>query len=65
MTTNPAVIKVHEKAVYGQTLLYVTDKDQAVVVATLTGKKTVGNSDLAALRALGLTIEVTRLPGSN
>lgn len=51
-------IKVKGKSVYGNVLLYVVS-DHKAAVETLTGKKTVDKKDIAALRALGFTIEMT------
>lgn len=55
------VIKVHQKSVYGNVLMYVTNAEQAHFVQLLTKKKTVDMADVKALRALGLQVEVREL----
>lgn len=57
------IIRVYEKTVYGNVNMYVENAEQAAQIARLTGKKTVSVSDLNALRALGFTVEIVKLPG--
>lgn len=71
MTTQQAhltaakTIKCYEKQVYGNTHIYCFDADVAKSLSVLTGKKTITRSDINALRALGLNVELTELPKSN
>ena len=55
-------IQVYAKEVYGNKLYYVKGKE-AGPLAALTGKKTLTKVDIGALRALGLDVNVTELPG--
>lgn len=50
-------LRIEKRAVYGQVLYYIADKEYADFVRSLTGKKTVSDSDIDALRSLGLIIE--------
>ena len=50
-------IKVFTRTVYGNTLMYVFGTD-AKYVSELTRKLTVNNSDLDALKALGLNVKL-------
>ena len=50
-------IHVKVKSVYGNDLIYVVEPEAADFIRTLTGKKTVSEYDIEALRGLG--IEVT------
>lgn len=56
------MIKVITKNVYGNDLLYVTSA-HAKWVSQLTGKKTVSESDIEALRELELSVEVIGADG--
>ena len=49
-------IKTQPKTAFGKTLHYVTDPIQAAALKSLTGKKTVNDSDLIALQMLGLQV---------
>ena len=49
-------IKTQPKTAFGITLHYVTDPIQADALKSLTGKKTVNDSDLIALQMLGLQV---------
>ena len=49
-------IKTQPKTAFGKTLHYVTDPVQAAALKSLTGKKTVNDSDLIALQMLGLQV---------
>ena len=49
-------IKTQPKTAFGKTLHYVTDPTQADALKSLTGKKTVNDSDLIALQMLGLQV---------
>lgn len=46
-------IEYYQKNVYGKELLYVKDKKLSDVVFRLTGKKTIDNQIIEALKALG------------
>ena len=43
------------REVYGRTLVDVSDPDLARIVARLTGRKTLTESDIEALKQLGIT----------
>ncbi len=47
------MIEVTMKSVYGQDLIYVLDPDVHKNIQTLTGRKTLTKSDIAALKNLG------------
>ena len=44
------------RSVYGRNLHYILSPDKAQVWYTLTGKRTMTDADLVALRQLGLTL---------
>ena len=48
-------IEVQIKNVYGNELKYVTDAEQAKLISQLTGRTTVTDSDIRALKGLGFT----------
>ena len=48
-------IEVQIKNVYGNELKYITDEDIAIFVSQLTGRTTVTDSDIKALKGLGFT----------
>lgn len=52
------------RSVYGRDNIYIADETQSALVSTLTGLKTVSNSQLRALSALGLTLEQVPDPRS-
>lgn len=47
------MIEVTMKSVYGQDLIYVLDPDVQKNIQTLTGRKTLTESDIVALKNLG------------
>lgn len=49
-------IYIYSKSNYGNVSWYITDTETAKLVSQLTGKKTVSNSDVAALNALGFKV---------
>ena len=51
-------IEVQIKNVYGNELKYVTDVEQAKLISILTGRLTVTDSDIKALKGLGFTFTV-------
>jgi hypothetical protein len=54
-------INYYRKDVYGNTLLYVSDKFDAAAIRMLTGKKTIDAVDMSNLKHLGCTFtEVMR-----
>jgi hypothetical protein len=55
-------INCYEKNNYGNTMIYCSDKETALILTELTGNKTLSESDLKNLAKLGLKINVTRLP---
>lgn len=55
-------IKYYVKNVYGKELIYLVDEQQANIVRTLTGQKTVSDNHLHALVALGCSIEEVMPP---
>lgn len=52
-------IEVQIKNVYGNELKYVTDPEQAKLISQLTGRTTVTDSDIRALKGLGFTFSVS------
>ena len=57
-------IKTQPKTAFGKTLHYVTDPTQAAALTRLTGKKTINETDIAALETLGVAVQsqpVTKL----
>jgi len=52
-------LKVVKKEAYGTEHWYIVDREAAVFVTSLTGRLAVKASDLSALRALGVNIEVS------
>ncbi len=60
--TSKTTIKCYEKEVYGNVHIYCFDVDVARHLTVLTGKKTITRSDINALKALGLTVELVELP---
>jgi hypothetical protein len=51
------VIKVEKKTIYGRDLVYIRS-DQAGHIKTLTGKETIDDQDIEALKQLGFEFEV-------
>ena len=55
-------IQYYIKHVYGQELMYIFDPTIMNILKNLTGKKTVGRSDLSCLKSLGHTVEQVLCP---
>ena len=51
-------IKTQRKTAFGKTLHYVTDPVYADALTRLTGKKTINETDIAALETLGLAVNL-------
>ena len=54
---NMTNIKTQPKTAFGKTLHYVTDPAQAAALTSLTGKKTINETDIASLKTLGITVQ--------
>ena len=50
-------IKTQPKTAFGKTLHYVTDPTLAQALTRLTGKKTINETDIAALKTLGVAVQ--------
>ena len=50
-------IKTQPKTAFGKTLHYVTDPTLAAALTSLTGKKTINETDIANLKTLGVTVQ--------
>ena len=50
-------IKTQPKTAFGKTLHYVTDPVLAAALTSLTGKKTINETDIANLKTLGITVQ--------
>ena len=50
-------IKTQPKTAFGKTLHYVVDPTQAASLTRLTGKKTINETDIAALETLGVAVQ--------
>ncbi len=50
-------IKTQPKTAFGKTLHYVVDPTQAAALTRLTGKKTINETDIAALETLGVAVQ--------
>ena len=50
-------IKTQPKTAFGKTLHYVTDPVLAQALTSLTGKKTINETDIASLKTLGITVQ--------
>ena len=50
-------IKTQPKTAFGKTLHYVTDPALAAALTRLTGKKTINETDVAALETLGVAVQ--------
>lgn len=46
-------IEFYRKSVYGNENIYIVDNELAGTVKSLTGKKTINNSDIKSLESLG------------
>jgi hypothetical protein len=54
-------IEYYKREVYGNTMYYVKDSKLAIIVQSLTGKKTIDKLDIDGFSQLGLTfVEVLR-----
>lgn len=59
-----STIQVYSRSVYGRSLVYVANPEQAQSIRTLTGSKTLEERHLSALEALGFTFEQVIDPAS-
>ena len=50
-------IKTQPKTAFGKTLHYVTDPTLAAALTSLTGKKTINETDIANLKTLGIAVQ--------
>ena len=50
-------IKTQPKTAFGKTLHYVTDPTLAAALTSLTGKKTINETDIKNLETLGVTVQ--------
>ena len=50
-------IKTQPKTAFGKTLHYVTDPTLAAALTSLTGKKTINETDIKNLKTLGITVQ--------
>ena len=50
-------IKTQPKTAFGKTLHYVTDPTLAAALTSLTGKKTINETDIANLKTLGISVQ--------
>ena len=50
-------IKTQPKTAFGKTLHYVVNPRYAAVLTVLTGKKTINETDIAALETLGVAVQ--------
>ena len=50
-------IETYEQTACGTTRVYVKDAEIALAITTLTGRKTLQESDITALRFLGVEVE--------
>lgn len=57
-------LKLYEKCVYGRVLICVTDPADQTLISGLTGRKTLTERDLKILEALGIKIDIERLPAA-
>ena len=50
-------IETQAKTAFGKTLHYVTDPTLAAALTSLTGKKTINETDIANLKTLGISVQ--------
>ena len=50
-------IKTQPKTAFGKTLHYVTDPTLAAALTSLTGKKTINETDIKNLKTLGVAVQ--------
>jgi len=50
-------IKTQPKTAFGKTLHYVTDPTLAAALTSLTGKKTINETDIKNLKTLGIAVQ--------
>ena len=50
-------IKTVKTQAFGRTLHYVLDPKYAAALSSLTGKKTINETDIASLKTLGITVQ--------
>jgi hypothetical protein len=51
-------IKTQPKTAFGKTLHYVVDPTYKAALMSLTGKKTINETDIAALKTLGVAVNL-------
>ena len=51
-------IKTYPKTAFGKTLHYVLDPQYKAALTSLTGKKTINETDIAALETLGVAVNL-------
>ena len=51
-------IKTYPKTAFGKTLHYVLDPQYKAALMSLTGKKTINETDIAALETLGVAVNL-------
>ena len=51
-------IETYAKTAFGKTLHYVLDPEYKAALTRLTGKKTINETDIAALETLGLAVNL-------
>ena len=51
-------IKTYPKTAFGKTLHYVLDPQYKAALTSLTGKKTINETDIAALETLGIAVNL-------
>ena len=55
---NDTIITLRKESHYGSTFYYVVDEAKAQPIRILTGRKTLTDTDMAALRTLGFTFRL-------
>jgi len=55
---NDTIITLRKESHYGSTFYYVVDETKAQPIRMLTGRKTLTDTDMAALRTLGFTFRL-------
>jgi len=59
---NDTIITLRKESHYGSTFYYVVDETKAQPIRMLTGRKTLTDTDMAALRTLGFTFRLQDEP---
>ncbi len=55
---NDMIITLRKESHYGSTFYYVVDETKAQPIRMLTGRKTLTDTDMAALKTLGFTLRL-------